>query len=96
MKIMIEIPKEFICDYEADRFEECFQRFIHHTAGNYERETAEMMIKAFRDAKEVINCKDCKYGEYRDDFDDYDCFECHSSGLGLVYDSEFFCADGER
>lgn len=41
----------------------------------------------------VIRCKDCKHGEYREDFNDY---ECHSSGCGLVYDAEFFCADGER
>lgn len=66
MKIMIEIPEEFICDYEADRFKDCFLRFIYDSktglmAGNYERETAEMLIKAFRDAKEVISCKDCKH-----------------------------------
>lgn len=45
------------------------------------------------DAVEVVRCKDCKYGEYRKDFDDY---ECHASGCGLVYDAEFYCADGER
>lgn len=42
---------------------------------------------------EVVRCKDCKHGEYREDFNDY---ECHSSGCGLVYDAEFYCADGER
>lgn len=45
------------------------------------------------DAVSVVRCKECKYGEYREDFDDY---ECHSSGCGLVYDADFFCADGER
>lgn len=45
------------------------------------------------DAVEVVRCKDCKYGEYRKGFDDY---ECHASGCGLVYDAEFYCADGLR
>lgn len=42
---------------------------------------------------DIVKCKECKHGEYREDFDDY---ECHSSGCGLVYDADFFCADGER
>lgn len=42
---------------------------------------------------ELVRCKECKYGEYKEDFDDY---ECHCSGCGLVYDADFYCADGER
>lgn len=42
---------------------------------------------------DIVRCKECKHSEYREDFDDY---ECHSSGCGLVYDADFFCADGER
>lgn len=45
------------------------------------------------DAVSVVRCKDCKYGEYRADYDDY---ECNASGCGLVYDAEYFCAEGER
>lgn len=41
---------------------------------------------------DIVRCAECKHGEYREDFDDY---ECHSSGCGLVYDADFFCADGE-
>lgn len=43
--------------------------------------------------KPLVRCKDCKYGEYRADYDDY---ECNASGCGLVYDAEYFCAEGER
>lgn len=42
---------------------------------------------------DIVRCQECKYGEYREEFDDY---ECHASGCGLVYDADFFCADGER
>lgn len=42
---------------------------------------------------DIVRCKECKHGEYREDFNDY---ECHSSGCGLVYDADFYCADGER
>ena len=49
--------------------------------------------KANKNFVEVVRCRECKYGEYREDFDDY---ECHASGCGLVYDADFFCADGER
>ncbi len=42
---------------------------------------------------DIVRCKECKYGEYREDFDDY---ECHFSGCGLVYEANFFCADGKR
>ncbi len=82
MLITIEIPEEFICDYEADRFEDCFQRFICDSkaglmAGNYERETAEMLIKAFRDAKEAKQGV-VKQGRWikSDDGDDGWCSRC--------------------
>ena len=42
---------------------------------------------------DIVRCKECKHGEYREDFDEY---ECHCSGCGLVYDADFYCADGER
>ena len=42
---------------------------------------------------DIVYCRECKYGEYREDYDDY---ECHASGCGLVYDADFFCADGKR
>ena len=42
---------------------------------------------------DIVHCGECRYGEYRADYDDY---ECNASGCGLVYDAEFYCADGER
>ena len=66
------------------------------------RKEWEIKTEGYRKAEEVIKdapsidivrCKECKHSEYREDFEDY---ECHSSGCGLVYDADFFCADGER
>jgi len=64
MKLLIEIPSEFGLDFINNRFEDCFQRLLHDTkdridkhnillAGNYEIETCEMFIKAFKNAVEV-------------------------------------------
>ena len=63
----------------------------------------EIIAKEWRDDKgilhrrevgqEIVRCRECKHGEYRKEYDDY---ECHASGCGLVYDADFYCADGER
>lgn len=55
MKIIIDIPQEFEQDFINNRFEEAFQRLMadaHCIAGNYEKETASMLINAFRESKE--------------------------------------------
>lgn len=57
MKIMIDIPKEFTGDYIADKFKDFFSRVIadidcKRLCGNYEKEIAEMFIKAFEDSEE--------------------------------------------
>ena len=63
MKIEIEIPKEFEGDYNFDKFEDFFMRVSHdikmndeyfnsYLCGNYEKETAEMFVKAFKNSKE--------------------------------------------
>ena len=63
MKIEIEIPKEFEGDYNSDRFEDFFLRVIADIemndeyfnrclCGNYEKETAEMFVKAFQNSVE--------------------------------------------
>lgn len=58
MKLLIEIPKEFECDWNRDKFYDCFERVLtdlgsmYSISGNYERETIKMLEKAFRDAKE--------------------------------------------
>lgn len=54
MRIEIEIPEEFEKDFKHDRFEECLTRLsadAYMTAGNYEKETAIMLIKALKDSK---------------------------------------------
>lgn len=55
MKIIIDIPQEFEQDFINNRFEDAFQRFMadaHCIAGNYEKETALMLINAFKNSKE--------------------------------------------
>ena len=56
MKIIIDIPNEFTGDYIADKFKDFFSRVIADIdckglCGNYERETAEMFIKAFENSE---------------------------------------------
>ena len=53
MKITIEIQKEFIGDLQSDRFEDFFQRALQDMngdgcGGNYEQETAKMLMNAFK------------------------------------------------
>lgn len=63
MTIQLEIPKEFVCDYTRDRFKEVFERVfadIEQTgilSGRYERETIEMMKKAFKESTVVNEVK---------------------------------------
>ena len=54
MRIEIEIPKEFEKHFNQDKFEDSLNRLyadVHLLAGKYERELAEMLIKAFRESK---------------------------------------------
>lgn len=54
MKLLIDIPKAFEVDYNADRFAEFFHRCLADMGiccGNYEQEIAEMMEKAFAESK---------------------------------------------
>ncbi len=54
MKIEIDIPKEFEEHFMLDKFEDSLHRLsadAHLIAGNYEQETAIMLIKAFKESK---------------------------------------------
>lgn len=56
MKIELEIPKEFECDFNSDRFEDFFQRAIADMngdgwGGKYEIEIAKMFITSFKKSK---------------------------------------------
>lgn len=58
MKIEIEIPKDFEEHFNQDRFEDTLHRLsvdAHLLAGNYEQETAIMLIKAFKESKVLQN-----------------------------------------
>lgn len=53
MQIVIDIPKDFEEHFMQDRFEDSLHRLsadAHYIAGNYEQETAIMLIKAFQEA----------------------------------------------
>ena len=61
MKIMIEIPKEFEEHFQQDRFEDTLHRLnadAHLIAGNYEQETAIMLIKAFKEGEIICDNKE--------------------------------------
>ena len=51
MKVLIDIPEEFELDYRTDRFRDFFERVtadMDVMCGRYERETAEVLSKAFQ------------------------------------------------
>ena len=59
---MIEIPKEFECDYNNDAFKDFFSRVLYDIeegtlCGNYEKETVEMFLKAFNESEIVKHGK---------------------------------------
>lgn len=60
MKITIDIPDKFINDYTTDRFKDFFSRVAADIdndglCGNYEKETAEMFLKAFGESGRETN-----------------------------------------
>lgn len=67
MKVVIDIPKDYTEDYIADKFKDFFSRVItdidnykgmcgRYECGRYEKEIAEMFLKAFDDSEEKISC----------------------------------------
>lgn len=55
MRIIIDIPEQFESDYKGDMFKDFFLRVICDIpkgimCGNYEKETAEMLLKAFEES----------------------------------------------
>lgn len=66
MEIKINIPKDFTRDYIADKFKDFFSRVIADIdckgmCGRYEKEIAEMFIKAFDESIEANNTCNCKH-----------------------------------
>ena len=53
MKVLIDIPEEFQVDYHTDRFRDFFERAVADMdvmCGTYERETADVLAKAFEES----------------------------------------------
>ena len=80
MKVVIDIPKDFEGDYIADKFKDFFSRVIADSdcngmCGRYEKEIAEMFLKAFDDSEEKNVC-DCQHNS--NSRDDEPCCRCDS------------------
>lgn len=65
MKVVIDIPNDFTGDYIVDKFKDFFSRVIADIdckgmCGRYEKEIAEMFLKAFDDSEEKVSCN-CKH-----------------------------------
>ena len=80
MKVVIDIPKDFTGDYIADKFKDFFSRVIADIdckgmCGRYEKEIAEMFLKAFDDSEEKISCN-CKQNSNSRDSEP--CCRCDS------------------
>lgn len=80
MKVVIDIPKDFEGDYIADKFKDFFSRVIADInckgmCGRYEKEIAEMFLKAFDDSEEKISCN-CQYNS--NSRDNESCCRCDS------------------
>lgn len=61
MKVVIDIPKDFVGDYIVDKFKDFFSRVIADIdckgmCGRYEKEIAEMFLKVFDDSEEKTSC----------------------------------------
>ena len=80
MKVVIDIPKDFTGDYIAERFKDFFSRVIADIdckgmCGRYEKEIAEMFLKAFDDSEEKISCN-CQHNS--NSRDNEPCCRCDS------------------
>ena len=80
MKVVIDIPKDFTGDYIADKFKDFFSRIIADIdckgmCGRYEKEIAEMFLKAFDDSEEKISCN-CQHNN--NSRDNEPCCRCDS------------------
>lgn len=79
MKVIIDIPNDFTGDYIVDKFKDFFSRVIADVdcksmCGRYEKEIAEMFLKAFDDSEEKISCN-CQHNSK----DNEPCCRCDST-----------------
>lgn len=89
MRIIIDIPKEFEEHFKQDRFKDALNRLsidAHLLAGNYEQETATMLIKAFDESipmdRIVVQLEE-KKKEYLDGFSTHKDNELYGVACGF-------------
>lgn len=80
MRVIIDIPNDFTGDYIVDKFKDFFSRVIADIdckgmCGRYEKEIAEMFLKAFDDSEEKNVC-DCQHNS--NSREDEPCCRCDS------------------
>lgn len=81
MKVVIDLPKDFTGDYIVDKFKDFFSRVIADIddykgmRGRYEKEIAEMFLKAFDDSEAKIFCNCQQNGN---SIDNEPCCRCDS------------------
>lgn len=80
MKVVIDIPNDFTGDYIVDKFKDFFSRVIADIdckgmCGRYEKEIAEMFLKAFDDSEEKVSCN-CQHNS--NSRDNEPCCRCDS------------------
>lgn len=80
MKVVIDIPNDFTGDYIVDKFKDFFSRVIADIdckgmCGRYEKEIAEMFLKAFDDSEEKTSCNCQRNSNPRDN---EPCCRCDS------------------
>lgn len=100
MRIIIDIPEQFESDYKGDMFKDFFSRVLCDIpkgtiCGNYEKETAEMFLKAFDESipmdriveqleeakSEDVRTAYCQSQNFKKPCGNRDCFECYVGHL---------------
>lgn len=81
MEIKINIPDNFTNDYIGDKFKDFFSRVITDIdnkgmCGNFEKEIAEMLLKAFDESIEANNTCNCQHNNNQRDNEP--CCRCDS------------------
>lgn len=97
MKLVIEIPKEFECDWNRDKFYDCFERVLadlggmYRVSGRYEKETIKMLEKAFRDADKYESKEDDSKKDDEHVLDHYLILLGPNTRQWWIYDEEHDC-----
>ena len=92
MKLIIDIPKEFETDYQGDKFKDFFSRVLCDIekgvlCGNYEKETAEMFLKAFDESVPMDNIVEKLEEEKTMAYDKWDggsSYKAYSQAINIV------------